>query len=92
MLDLLMRNARVRGTDGLTDIGVRDGVFAPPEAEARDVDRRRGRARHAATGRAAHPPRRGADRRPAATEQSRARCSKASPYGVSGSRTSRSTT
>ena len=37
MLDLLIRNAQVRGTSGLTDIGVRGGLFAPPEADAPDV-------------------------------------------------------
>src|SRR5579871_1039148 len=37
MLDLLIRNAQIRGTHGLTDIGVRGGLFAPPEADAPDV-------------------------------------------------------
>jgi cytosine deaminase len=37
VLDLLIRNANVRGGDGVRDIGVRDGVFAEPELEAAHV-------------------------------------------------------
>src|SRR5450631_3774753 len=37
MLDLLLRNAQVRGTSGLTDLGVRDGVFVAAESEARQT-------------------------------------------------------
>src|SRR5664279_2306278 len=37
MLDLLLRNAQVRGTSGLTDLGVRDGVFVAAENEARQT-------------------------------------------------------
>ena len=43
MLDLLIRNANVRGGDGVRDIGVRAGVFVEPELEAAhifDVDGR----------------------------------------------------
>jgi cytosine/creatinine deaminase len=34
VLDLLLSNARVRGLDGVRDIGVRDGVFVAPEPDA----------------------------------------------------------
>jgi len=34
VLDLLIRNANVRGRDGVRDIGVRDGLFVEPEPEA----------------------------------------------------------
>jgi len=37
VLDLILSNARLMGTDELTDIGVREGAFAPPEMEAREV-------------------------------------------------------
>src|SRR5664279_4115584 len=37
MLDLLLRNAQVRGTSGLTDLGVRDGVCVAAESEARQT-------------------------------------------------------
>src|SRR5438034_8539511 len=37
MLDLLLRGARVAGEDRPRDLGIRDGVLAPPEAESRDV-------------------------------------------------------
>ncbi len=35
MLDLLLKNARVAGSQDPTDLGVVDGRFAPPEADAR---------------------------------------------------------
>jgi cytosine deaminase len=37
VLDLLLRNARVAGREGLTDLGVLDGRWAAAEAEAREV-------------------------------------------------------
>src|SRR5207302_1051630 len=37
MLDLLLSNARLMGTDELTDIGVREGAIAPPEGEATEM-------------------------------------------------------
>jgi cytosine deaminase len=37
MLDLLLRNARLPWADQLTDLGVRDGVFASAEPEAREI-------------------------------------------------------
>src|SRR2546423_8476027 len=37
MLDLLLRGARVAGADGLRDLGVRDGRWAPAEAGGREV-------------------------------------------------------
>jgi cytosine deaminase len=37
MLDLLLRNVRVRGTEGLTELGVREGLFVAPESEARQT-------------------------------------------------------
>jgi cytosine/creatinine deaminase len=37
VLDLVVRNAQVRGTNGLTDLGVRDGVFVAAESEARQT-------------------------------------------------------
>ncbi|HKF75807.1 MAG TPA: cytosine deaminase [Candidatus Dormibacteraeota bacterium] len=37
MLDLLLKDVRLPGSDGLTDLGVRDGLLAPPEPDARQV-------------------------------------------------------
>ena len=37
MLDLLLRNARLPGREGLVDLGVRNGLIAPPEPEAHAV-------------------------------------------------------
>jgi cytosine/creatinine deaminase len=37
MLDLLVRNARLPGRAGLTDLGVAGGRFAPPSADARET-------------------------------------------------------
>jgi cytosine deaminase len=37
MLDLLLREARVPGADGLRDMGVRDGRLVAPEPDAREV-------------------------------------------------------
>jgi cytosine/creatinine deaminase len=37
VLDLLLRNARVAGRDGLVELAVRDGRWAAPEPEAREV-------------------------------------------------------
>ena len=37
MLDLLLTGARVPGADGLRDLGVRDGRWAAPEPDAREV-------------------------------------------------------
>ena len=37
MLDLLLKNATIRGTDGVHDIGVRDGIFVGPEPDASQV-------------------------------------------------------
>jgi cytosine/creatinine deaminase len=37
MLDLLLTGARVPGADGLRDLGVRDGRWAAPELDAREV-------------------------------------------------------
>lgn len=37
MLDLLLRAARTTGSDELRDLGIRDGRFVEPEADAREV-------------------------------------------------------
>src|SRR5919204_203912 len=37
MLDLLIKNARIAGSDGLHDLGVAGGRFAEPQPEAREL-------------------------------------------------------
>jgi cytosine deaminase len=37
MLDLLLRGARLPGADGLVEVGIRDGLIAAAEADAKDV-------------------------------------------------------
>jgi cytosine deaminase len=37
MLDLLLRGARLPGSDGLVEVGIRDGLIAAAEADAKDV-------------------------------------------------------
>src|SRR5262252_7371369 len=37
MLDLLLRDARVLGAEGLRDLGIREGRLVAPEPDAREV-------------------------------------------------------